>query len=107
MRTRSKITDNTLKELEKVIGGPLTLGKVIYASRMCEECTQVEFAKKLGISRQHLCDIEKDRKFVSPKLAAAYAKKLGDSEIQFVRLALQDELNRAGLEFSVELKKAV
>ena len=63
-------------------------------------------AKKLNISKQHLCDIERGRKPVSPKLAAEYALKLGYSEKQFIRLALQDELDRAGLLFSVEIKRA-
>ena len=106
MRTKSKITDKTLKELEKISGAPLTFGDVIYSTRMCDECTQVEFAKKLGISRQHLCDIEKNRKYVSPKLAATYARKLGGFEAQYVRLALQDELRRAGLKYDIDIRKA-
>ncbi len=68
--------------------------------------TQVDFGKQLNISRQHLCDIEHGRKAVSPKLAAEYAVKLGYSQKQFIRLALQDELKRAGLEFDIELKEA-
>jgi transcriptional regulator with XRE-family HTH domain len=86
--------------------GPLTLGRAISAIRKCEEFTQVEFANKLGISRAHLCDIEKGRKMVSPALAAKYARALGESESQFVRLALQDELERAGLHYSVHLEAA-
>lgn len=106
MSTNSKITDNTLKELEQITGGPLTLGKLIWSIRMADEISQVDFAKKLGLSKQHLCDIERGRKPVSVKLAAEYASKLGYSEKQFVRLSLQDELNRAGLPFDVELKRA-
>lgn len=106
MPINSKITKNTLKELEKITGGPLTLGKLIYSIRMSEEMTQVAFAKQLNISKQHLCDIEHGRKPVSPKLAAEYALKLGYSEKQFIRLALQDELDRAGLLFAVEIKRA-
>lgn len=106
MSTKSKVTDKTLKELEKITGGPLTLGKLVWSLRMSDEKTQVEFAKNLNISKQHLCDIERGRKPVSPKLAGQYAIKLGYSEKQFVRLALQDELDRAGLHFEVELKHA-
>ena len=105
MRTKSKITDKSVKQLEKIRGGPLTFGGVISCIRLCDEYTQVEFAKKLGISPQQLCDIEKDRKFVSPKLAAAYARKLKDSEEQFIRLVLQDELRRAGLKYEVDIRK--
>lgn len=106
MSTKSKVTDKTLRELEKVTGGPMTLGKLIWSIRMSDEISQVTFAEKLNLSKQHLCDIEKGRKAVSPKLAAEYARKLGYSEKQFVRLALQDELDRAGLNFEVELKQA-
>ena len=76
MSTKSRITDKTLKELEKITGGPLTLGQLIWSLRMSDEVTQVEFAKKLNISRQHLCDIERGRKPVSPKLTGQYAIKL-------------------------------
>ncbi|MDF1795366.1 MAG: helix-turn-helix transcriptional regulator [Coxiellaceae bacterium] len=106
MSTKSKVTSKALKQLEKITGGPLTLAKLLWSIRMSEELTQVEFAAQLKMSKQQLCDIERGRKPVSPKLAAEYAKKLGYSEKQFIRLALQDLLDRAGLHFEVELKKA-
>ena len=106
MSIKGKNTNKTLKELDNIIGTPLSLGELIKAIRLCEEATQVEFAKQLKVSRQQLCDIERGRKYVSPKLAAAYAVKLGYSRQQFVRLALQDELNKAGLKFEVEIKRA-
>ena len=84
-------------------GGKLTLGKLICAIRQTDEITQVEFANKLGISRQQLCDIEHDRKFISPKLAAQYANTLGYSQEQFVRLCLQDMVDREGLEVIIEV----
>ncbi len=55
-------------------------------------------------TRSHLCDIEKGRKLVSPKLAAKYANNLGHSERQFVRLALQDQVAKAGLRFEVKIE---
>ncbi len=104
MSIDSKMTKNSLKSLEKMTGGKLTLGKLLWAIRSADEMTQVKFAEKLTISRQHLCDLEHDRKVISPKLAAGYAKKLGYSEEQFLRLALQDILDRAGLNFTVDIK---
>ena len=103
MNTNHKITRRSLKSIEKITGGRLTLGKLIWAIRQSEEVTQVDFAKKLQISKQHLCDIEHDRKVVSPKLAAKYAKKLGYSEEQFVRLCLQDLVDREGLNVVIEV----
>ena len=102
----SKITRKTLGDIEKITGGPLTLGKLLWAIRRSEDKSQVDFAKQLHISKQHLCDIEHERKSISPKLAAEYAIKLGYYEKQFIRLALQDELDKAGLPFQVEIRKA-
>ena len=106
MSTKSKVTDNTLRQLEKISGGPLTLGTLMKAIRLGEEETQASFSEQLSMSRQQLCDIEKGRKYVSAKLAAEYAKRLGYSSRQFIRLALQDQLNRDGLAFDIEVKKA-
>ncbi len=64
---------------------------------------QVKFAALLGISKQNLCDIEHERRFVSPKMAENFAKKTGYSSNQFVRLCLQDMLKRDGIPYEVEL----
>lgn len=104
MTTKSKITDKTLKDLEKITGSKLTLGKLLWAIRQAEDILQMDFAKVLNITKQHLCDIERGRKFVSPKLAAEYAEILGYSKEQFIRLALQDFLDREGLGVEVEIK---
>jgi DNA-binding XRE family transcriptional regulator len=104
MSIKSEITKKTLKEIEKVTGCKLTLGKLIWSIRECEEMTQVDFAKELGVSKQYLCDIEHDRKNVSPKTAANYAKILGYSQEQFIRLALQGMVDRDGLKVFVEIE---
>ena len=71
--------------------------------RLGEELPQVEFAELLGISRSHLCDIEKGRKGLSPARASLFAQKLGYSETLFVKLALQDLLVREGVRLTVEV----
>jgi transcriptional regulator with XRE-family HTH domain len=96
MATKEK--SQARKILEKYTTGPLTLGRFIASIRKGEEMKLERFSKKLKISKSHLSDIENGRKFVSAELAAQYAKKLGYSEKQFIRLALQDILNRQGLE---------
>jgi transcriptional regulator with XRE-family HTH domain len=68
--------------------------------------TLAAFAKLLGVSRSHLCDIEQGRRIVSPERAARFAQALHQSEAQFVRLALQDQLRAAGLKLTVEVKAA-
>jgi len=66
----------------------------------------VEFAKRLGISRSHFCDIEKGRKSVSVARAARFAKILGYSEAQFVRLSLQGLVEESGLKLRVRIDAA-
>ena len=94
------------KFLEKLTGGPLTLGRAIRAIRLGEEQSLAAFSKLLGISVSHLSDIELGRKTVSAARAARFARKLGRSEAQFVRLALQDLVVEAGLKFHVNLDAA-
>ena len=98
-------TQATIDILEKYTG-PLTLGSLLLSIRQGEELSQVEFAQLLGVSKQYLCDIEHERRFVSPKASEEFAKKLGYSSEQFVRLCLQDLLRRDGFDYSVELKAA-
>ena len=104
MTTRKK--SKAMKHLEKISGGVLTLGSLIESIRLADEISQIAFAKKLDISPSHLCDIEKQRKVVSPERAAKYAKILGYSPEQFVRLALQEILDQAGISMKVEVKVA-
>lgn len=103
MSIRSNITKKTVSDIESVTGGKLTLNDLLLAIRQGEEMSQVAFAELLDISKQHLCDIERKRKNVSAKLAAKYAEKLGYSKEQFIRLSIQDMLDREKLNVIVEI----
>lgn len=102
----AKRQSKALKFLENVSGRPLSFGGLLESIRMSEEMTLAVFSSKLKISASHLCDIEKGRKTVSPARASEFARVLKKSESQFVRLSLQDEVNRAGLSFKVNLEVA-
>ncbi|EKD72716.1 MAG: hypothetical protein ACD_45C00605G0005 [uncultured bacterium] len=106
MTTKKQKTSATHKLLERISGKRLTLGNLLLAIREGEEMTQVEFAKLLGISNRYLCDLEHARRFASPSAAEEYAKKLGYSSQQFVRLCLQDLMEREGIHFIVDVKAA-
>ena len=97
---------DTRKFLEKLTGGPITLGKLIESIRLGEDLSQADLAKKLKISRSHLNDIEKSNKAVSPERAARFAKALGNSEERFVELSLQSLIDVAGLKFKVAVDVA-
>ena len=104
MSTRKK--SETVQYLEKVTGGPVRLGRFLEAARLGEGLSQPAFAKQLGISKSHLNDIEKGRKTVSPDRAARFAKILGYAEARFVKLALQDLVDRSGLKLHVDVAAA-
>jgi transcriptional regulator with XRE-family HTH domain len=97
-------TDKTLQILEKMIGYKPTLGTMLRAIRESENMSQAEFAKLLEIPPQKLCDIEKGRRFISPKTAEEFAKKLGDSPEYFVIQCLQDELDRNKVQLKLAKK---
>ena len=97
--------EETMDYLESLAGSKLTLGNLLLSIRECEEEAQAVFAAKLGISRQNLCHIEHERRTVSPKMAASFARKLGYSEKQFVRLALQATLEKDGFDFFVDIRE--
>ncbi len=99
----TKKIGHALAKLEKISGTKLTFANMLWSIRKCEDIAQTEFAKILGISSQHLCDIEHGRKIVSPQLAAKYANILNENEEQFVRLAIQSALDKAGLNYDVAL----
>ena len=102
----TKETKESLDFLQELTGSKLTLGNFLLAIRQGEEMSQVDFAKQLHITRQYLCDIEHGRRFISPKMAAEYADILGYSKTQFVRLCLQDMLDRDGLQMKIDVENA-
>ena len=79
------------------------IGLELHGQRMSEKMSQIELSKVLGISQQHLCDIEKGRKIVSPERAVYFAEVLNCSKKYFVELALQDLVTKAGLEMKVQV----
>lgn len=97
---------DAVRALEAVAGGPLTFGRMVEAIRLGEEESLGVFATKLGVSRTNLCDIEKGRRGVSVERAAAWAKLLGYSPVRFVQLALQAQVDAAGLPLAVGVERA-
>ena len=83
--------------------GPLTFGMYLRATRTSINLTQTQMAKKLGIARGTLCDIEKGRQLVSPALALRVAKKAGLSADLAIKACLQDQVDKVGLKKRVEL----
>lgn len=83
--------------------GPLTFGRALWSHRKCEEISQKDFAKMLGISPSSLCDLEKERKLPSVQRASRIANALNEPEKIWIRLALQDMLRDANLKYEVSV----
>ena len=79
---------------------------MIASVRVADEIPQAELARRVGISRANLCDIEKGRRSVTVKRAAQFARILGYSVNQFVAVAVKDQLRKAGLKVQVRLEAA-
>ena len=67
---------------------------------------QVELAKKVGVSKQFLSDVEHDRKDVGISFAKKISEALGYSIESFIELLIRNQLKRQDLNYIVELKKA-
>ena len=91
--------------LEKELGSP-TFGTFLRAARVAIDATQADLAKTLGVSKSIICDIEKGRQLVSPALAQKIARKAGLSEKVAIKLCLQDQLAKAKISLSVDVKDA-
>jgi len=88
--------------LEKELG-PLTFGMFVRSMRTSLGLSQSAMARKLGMSRGTLCDIEKGRQLVSIVLAKKIAKKAGFSETVAITTCIQDQLNKAKVKLNFEL----
>jgi len=83
----------------------LTFGSFVRAYRTINDKNQGDVAEMLSISKQNLCDIEKGRQLVSAVRAKQIAKILGMSEKLAIEMCLQDQLTKAKVSYTVELKK--
>ena len=98
-------TKSYFDRLEKKFGR-LSFGRLLKALRDSEGMTLAEFAKKLDISIQNLCDLEKGRRIPSPLRTARIARKLGYPVDSLIELSIRDSLENDGLYFEVKLSKA-
>ncbi len=94
-----------LKDLEKRLGAQ-TVGELLRTWRLTEEMTLKDFGKKIGLSVANLCDIEKERKGVSPEKAEQIAKAIGVPPALLIRLSIEESLRASGLNYKVEIKPA-
>lgn len=103
----SKSTSTTINALEYMRANfpRPTFGQLVESLRICDEISQADLARKLGVSRQDLNNIEKGRTKVSIERAMKLGKIMGYGEESFARYVVQDMLYEAGLEVEVSFNK--
>jgi transcriptional regulator with XRE-family HTH domain len=106
MTTKRSSGSSEREFVEGLLEGPLTFGMAVESLRLRDELSQAAFAKKLSVSRQYLCDVEKGRRLVSPEQAARFAKAFGHPANVLVQLALQDAVRQGGLKMKVIVEAA-
>lgn len=97
----------TIKDASKAFEkayGPFSFATFMLGIRTTMDLSQVEMAKKLGISKAALCEIEKGRTLVSPHAAVRYAKKAGFSQTVALEACLQDQLRKANIKKRVRIE---
>lgn len=105
MNTKSKDTINAL-DATKDIWNEMTFGGLVHSLRISDEITQVELAKRVGVSKQFLSDVEHNRKDVGIAFAKKISDALGYSIEPLIELLIRDQLRRQHLDYIVELKHA-
>ncbi|MFP5458071.1 MAG: hypothetical protein ACLGG7_05000 [Bacteriovoracia bacterium] len=101
MSTKKK--NDALDFLDSLLG-PVSFGELLVSIRTTEDVSQTAFAKRLRISKQELCNIEKQKKWVSLERAVTFAKRLGWPPKVFAKYVLQDQLSRAGLKGEISIE---
>ncbi len=79
----------------------MTFGSLIRSLRLSDEISQVELAKKIGVSKQLLSDVEHNRKEVGFHFAKKISKSLGYSIAPMLELIIRDQLKKQKLNYDV------
>ncbi len=99
----------SIKEANQVferVNGPFSFATFMLGIRTTLDLSQVAMAKRLGISKAALCEIEKGRTLVAPQSAVRYAKKAGFSETVALEACFQDQLRKAKIKKRVRIENA-
>src|SRR6266571_3903307 len=93
--------NNTLNALEatKETWEKMTFGGLIRSLRISDEISQVILAKKIGVSKQFLSDVEHNRKEVGIRFAKKISGALSYSIESLIELLVRDQLRRQKLNY--------
>lgn len=81
-----------------------SFGEFIKDIRECDEISQVELARQMGVSRQFISAIEKNKANISLEMTMNIAHALGYPYEAFVEVYLNDLLRKSGIKKIVHLE---
>lgn len=90
--------------LDKLIGPRMTLGAFMRSQREDDGLSLTAMAQVLGISRHQLQRVELEKRGVDIPTAIRWARRFGYDDLLFVELALQSQVDTAGLKLRVTLE---
>jgi transcriptional regulator with XRE-family HTH domain len=93
-----------LQIIEKAMGEPIGISTLLKAHRTRLGYTQPQIASILGTSKSDISDIETKKKTISLERAVTFADKLNESTKVWTEVAIQDQLNKLGLNLVVKIK---
>lgn len=91
------------KTIDEIRGKTFSFSIILRGYRTRENLTQEKLAKKLGVTKSYISDLENQRRYVTVEQAKVFAKKLKEPTALWVETAVQDMLERAGVEGSVKI----
>lgn len=99
---------STTKIIEELLGEEFSFAMELRAYRTREDISQDELAKKLGVKKSYISNIENKRDKVSAIQAVLFAQKLKMNPVYWLKIVLQDQVNElrstTGQSIVVELK---
>ena len=80
-----------------------TLGSMIQALRLCDEISQTDLAQRIGVSRQFMSNVEKNKAAIGIAFIKKVSAALGYPIEPFLELYFRDQLLKEGINSSVSV----
>lgn len=100
--TKLKNLESARASFNKLLG-QINFAQILKSFRECEDMTQAEFARQIGVSRQFIHDIEKGKKLPPLSFAIKASKVLGFEDYTFVSAHLTEQLKLNGIKGRVQV----
>ena len=91
------------KDYLDVVWDKSTLGSMISSLRQCDGISQTQLAVKIGVSKQFLNSVEKNRKHVGIKFVQKVSEALEYPVEPFLELLVKDQIAREGINVDVSI----